>query len=332
MGAKEAGAPHTPFTYELSDEIPSNQIDIAVEYCGLCHSDVSMWKNDWGTSKFPFVGGHEIIGIVEKVGSEVKSLKVGDRVGVGAQSGFCENCEWCNAGDHTFCSERQIVMAGRHGGFGDRVRVSAVAACLIPKEINPAVAGPLLCGGVTVFNPIVEFNISPTATVGVVGVGGLGHLAIQFLSKWGCKVVAFSSNLAKADEVKALGAHEVVSSTDNNALAAQKGRFDFLMVTANVPLNWALYIEALRPRGRLHFVGAVLEPLKLPVFSLLLDQKSVSASPVGSPKIIRQMLAFAARHHVEPHVEEFPLAELDRAIERLLSGKLRFRAVLKVKN
>jgi uncharacterized zinc-type alcohol dehydrogenase-like protein len=188
--------------------------------------------------------------------------------------------------------------------------------------------GPLMCGGITVYNPLVQFDVKPTDRVGVIGIGGLGHLGLKFLRAWGCHVTAFTSSESKRDEAMALGAHDIINSRDPNALEQAVGRFDFIISTVNVKLDWNAYIATLAPKGRLHFVGATTEPLDIGVFPLLLGQKSVSASPVGSPSTIRQMLEFAKRHDIEPQVEMFRMAEVNDALKHLEDGKARYRVVL----
>ena len=326
--ATAPGAALAPFEFDpgpLGDE----QVEIAVDYCGICHSDLSMLQNHWGMTQFPLVPGHEISGRVVAVGPDAKNVKVGDRVGVGWFSGSCMSCHDCLSGDHNLCAGHEGVIVGRHGGFADRVRAHWAWAVPIPEGVDPAKAGPLFCGGITVFNPIVQCGVQPTDRVGVVGVGGLGHLAIQFLNKWGCEVFAFTSSEDKKAELLKMGAHHVVNSKDPEQLKPLARSLDFIMVTANVPLDWNAYIDTLSPRGRLHFVGAVLEPLNIGVFPLLVGQRSVSASPLGSPATTAQMLDFCARHAISPVTESFPMSKVNDALARLESGKARYRIVLK---
>ena len=215
------------------------------------------------------------------------------------------------------------------GGFADRVRAHWAWAIKLPDSLSAASAGPLFCGGITVFSPIVEFHVRPTDRVGVIGAGGLGHLAIQFLNKWGCEVTAFSSTPDKADELMGLGAHRVVNSRNSEALKAESGRFDFIISTVAVPLEWMAYVAALAPKGRLHTVGAISEPVALNAFPLIMGQRSLSGSPLGSPATTALMLEFCARHGIAPMVEEFPLSEVNKAIARLENGSPRYRVVLK---
>ena len=329
--ASEAKTELKPFEYEAGI-LAGNEVQIKVETCGICHSDLSMLNNDWGISVFPLVPGHEVIGNIESVGEQVKHLKVGQRVGVGWFSNSCMNCEWCVGGDHNLCGSTEGVIVGRHGGFADRIRIDATWAIPIPDGVNLESAGPLMCGGITVFNPILQFDVKPTNRVGVIGIGGLGHMALKFLDAYGCEVTAFSSNISKEEEAKIFGADHFINSSDADSLKKISGSLDFIISTVNVPLDWPAYIDALRPKGRLHIVGGVMEPIPVPVFPLLFGQKSVSASPLGSPNSMAVMLEFAARHQIEPMVETYPMDKVNDAMEKLRSGKARYRLVLKNEN
>jgi uncharacterized zinc-type alcohol dehydrogenase-like protein len=186
----------------------------------------------------------------------------------------------------------------------------------------------LFCGGITVFNPLVQFDILPTAKVGVIGIGGLGHMALLFLNAWGCEVTAFTSSITKREEALKLGAHHTLSSRDPSALEDKAGYFDLILSTVNIKLDWNAYMSALKPKGRLHFLGATLDPLDLNVFPMLLGQRSVSGSPVGSPATIRRMLDFTARHQIKPVTEQFSFDQVNEAVARLKSGQARYRIVL----
>ncbi|MCE2964659.1 MAG: NAD(P)-dependent alcohol dehydrogenase [Alphaproteobacteria bacterium] len=321
------GAPLTPFEFTLG-ALGAEQVDIKVEYCGICHSDLSMIQNDWGISAYPLVPGHEVVGIVEAVGVEVTTLKIGQRVGLGWFSGSCMHCHTCMSGDHNLCATAEQTIVARHGGFADRVRCNVEWAIALPDALDAKAAGPLFCGGITVFNPIVQMNVKPTDRVGVIGIGGLGHLALQFLNKWGCDVTAFTSSPGKEAEAKKLGAHHVVNSKDSAAMAKLAGSFDFILNTTNVSLDWNSYINALKPRGRFHTVGVIPEPIPVPAFPIIAQQRSVSGSPLGSPATIQDMLEFCTRHSIAPVIETYAMKDVNKAIEHLHSGKARYRVVL----
>lgn len=316
------------FIYELP-ATGKEQVDIKVAYCGLCHSDLSMINNDWGWSQYPMVPGHEIVGEVISTGSEVKGVKVGDKVGLSWFSASCMHCRHCMSGNHQLCTDIEQTQVGRHGGFADIVRSHWSWVIPLPESTDLAKAGPLLCGGMTVFNAIVADGVKPTDRVGVIGIGGLGHLAIRFLKHWGCEVVGFSSNKSKHDEIISMGATRVVDSTDTDALKEVQGQLDFILSTVNVPLDWNTYLDCLAPKGKLHTVGIVTEPIPVPTLSLINGQKSVGGSPGGSPALIRTMLDFCVRHQIYPTVEEFPMGQVNDAIRHLEEGKARYRIVLK---
>jgi uncharacterized zinc-type alcohol dehydrogenase-like protein len=325
--ATSAGAPLEPFEYEPGP-LGSEEVEIAVQTCGICHSDLSMLQNDWHMTKYPLVPGHEVTGKIVAVGEHVKKVRVGDTVGLGWNSASCMACEQCLGGNHNLCARSEGTIVQRHGGFANRVRAHWAWAVPLPEGVDPAKAGPLFCGGITVFNPIVQFGVRPTDRVGVVGIGGLGHLAVKFLSAWGCEVTAFTSSDSKTDEAKKLGAHHVVNSRNADQLKKIVGSLDFVLSTVNVELDWPAFIDALAPKGRLHSVGAVDKPVSLPVFPLLVGQKSFSASPLGSPATTAKMLEFCARHQIVPQTEHFKMSQVNDAMEHLKSGKARYRIVL----
>ena len=326
--AQEAGGKLEPFEYDPG-ELGAEEVEIQVEYCGICHSDLSMLTNEWGITQYPFVPGHEVIGTISQVGSQVKRLQPGQHVGLGWYAQSCMVCEWCMSGNHNLCRSAVGTIVGRHGGFADRVRAHEAWVIPLPSKISPEAGGPLFCGGITVFNPIVQLDIKPTDRVGVIGIGGLGHMALQFLNAWGCEVTAFSSSPDKAEEAKKLGANYFVSSKDQEAMAAIAGTMDVIICTANADLDWNTYIQALRPKGRLHFVGVAPNPVATHIFPLIDGQKSITASPLGSPATIAQMLGFAARHDIAPVVEVFGFDQVNEAMHKLETEKPPYRLVLK---
>ncbi len=324
--AETAGAELKPFEYDYG-EIGAEEVDIAVSHCGICHSDLSMLNNDWEITSYPFVPGHEIVGRIEAVGSQVTHLAVGQTVGLGWFAQSCMHCHQCLAGHHNLCPEARGTIVERHGGFADKVRAHKGWVIPLPDGVAPTSAGPLFCGGITVFNPIVQNDIRPTDRVGVVGIGGLGHMALGFLRAWGCEVTAFSTSADKEEEARRLGAHHFLNTRDTGALEKKAGYFDMILVTVNVSLPWEAYIGALAPKGKLHMVGAA-PSVESAVFPLIIGQRSIGGSPLGSPATIATMLDFAARHQIAPLIETFPMSQVNTAMEKLHSGKPRYRIVL----
>ena len=304
------------------------QVEIDVLACGLCHSDLSMVNNEWGDSRYPLVPGNEIVGTIGQVGAGVRHLKAGDRVGLGWFSGSCMVCPQCMSGNHNFCGDAEQTLVGRHGGFADKVRCQAEWALPLPEGMDAVGAGPLFCAGITVFNALVQFDVKPTQRVGVVGIGGLGHLALQFLARWGCEVTAFTSSRDKHKECLRLGAHRVVDSLDTVRIRELAGSLDFIISTADADLDWVGYVETLAPRGRLDLVGIVPAPVALPATVLIGGGRSLSGSMTGSPAALRTMLEFCARHRIAPVIETFPMSRANEALARLAGGEARYRIVL----
>lgn len=316
-----------PFDYEPGP-LRADEVEIDVRYCGICHSDLSMIDNEWGMTQYPLVPGHEVVGTIAQIGEGVRHLQVGQVVGLGWHAGYCNECEPCRTGNNNLCATAQATIVGHHGGFADKVRAAANSVVPIPEGVDLESAGPLFCGGITVFNPLLQFEVKPTDRVAVIGIGGLGHMALQFLNAWGCEVTAFTSSEEKKQEALRLGAHHTLDSRDPQAIEAAAGRFDLIISTVNVKLDWNRYLGTLKPGGRLHFVGATLEPLDLNVFALIMAQRSVSGSPTGSPLSIARMLDFARRHRIKPVIETFRFEEVNAALDRLRSGQAHYRIVL----
>jgi uncharacterized zinc-type alcohol dehydrogenase-like protein len=315
-----------PFVYEPAPLGP-HDIEIRIGHCGICHSDVHLVDGDWGMGTYPMVPGHEIVGTVAAAGPEVRQLEIGARVGVGWQRGACLACEACGAGDENLCPENVATCVGHHGGFADRVRLDGRFAFPVPEGLASEDAAPLLCGGVTVYSPLRRW-VKPAMRVGVVGIGGLGHLALQFARAMGCEVTAVSSSPDKEEEARGFGAHRFLATREKTALRAAAGSLDFVLSTAFVPQDWSGLLGALRPNGVLCFVGAPAEPLRLHVGAILGGQKTLTASAIGGRPAIREMLEFAARHGVAAKTQVRPLAEADAALDETRKGRARYRIVL----
>jgi alcohol/geraniol dehydrogenase (NADP+) len=324
-----AKAAKHPMALETVDPGPLGleDVEVAVENSGLCHSDLSVLNNDWGISRYPAILGHEVVGRVAAAGPNAKGIEVGQRVGVGWYSGSCMHCHQCMSGSHHLCPQAQPSIIGHRGGFATHVRAHWAWVIPLPEKLNFADSGPLLCGGITVFSPLAMYA-RPTSRVGVIGIGGLGHMAVKFAHAYGCDVTAFTSSESKFDEAKGFGANQVVSSKDPAAIKKLGGIFDLLISTVNVKLDWESMIGTLGPNGRLHVVGAVLEPIPVAAFSLIMQQRCISGSPTGSPAAISMMLDFASRHDIAPQTEHFPMSNINEAFARLESGKARCRIVL----
>jgi uncharacterized zinc-type alcohol dehydrogenase-like protein len=322
-----AGAELHSYKYDAG-ELRAGDVEVAISHCGVCHSDVNLIDNDWGLSKFPFIPGHEVVGAVAAAGTDVKHLKVGDRVGIGWQADSCGHCEWCRKGEENLCAHATPTCVGRNGGYADRIRVNARFALALPEALESEQTAPLLCGGITVYSPMRLHGINPSSRVGIIGIGGLGHMALQFARTFGADVTAFSSSADKETEAKSLGAHHFVNTRETKSLKALAGTFDFILSTINVDQDWSTYINALRPHGAFCFVGVPPAPASFPVFPLIAGIKSISGCNIGSPTQIAEMLDVAARHGVKAVTERFAMRDANTAVGRARKSAVRYRAVL----
>ena len=322
-----AGAELHAFKYDPG-ELRTGDVEVAISHCGVCRSDVNLIDNDWGSSKYPFIPGHEVVGEVAAVGASVKHLKVGDRVGVGWQADSCGHCEWCRRGEEHLCALAVPTCVGRNGGYAEKIRVDARFAVALPAGMDSGATAPLLCGGITVYSPMRLHGVSPASRVGVIGIGGLGHMALQFARAFGAEVTAFSSSANKEEEAKTLGAHRFVNTRETKSLKALGGQFDFILSTINVDQDWSAYVNALRPHGSFVFVGVPPKPASFPVFPLIHGIKSVSGCNIGSPTQMAEMLDVAARHGIKAVTENFAMRDANAAVERARKSAVRYRAVL----
>ncbi len=327
FGVHAAGAQLLAYKYDPG-ALGTNEVEIKISHCGVCHSDVHLIDNDWGISKYPFIPGHEIVGTVVAVGSGVKDRTMGDRVGVGWQADSCGICEWCRQGQEQLCAKAQPTCVGRNGGFADKIRVNSRFVVAIPAALDSEHAAPLLCAGITVYSPLRNHGVRPSSRVGIIGIGGLGHLGIQFAKAFGAEITAFSTSKDKEAEARTLGAHNFVNTRDTGALKKITGSFDLLLSTVNAGQDWQAYVAALRPKGTLCLVGAPPSPVPVQGFSLVGGNRAVSGSNTGSPRDISEMLDVAARHGVRAVTEKFAMAKANEAVARVKKSQVRYRAVL----
>jgi uncharacterized zinc-type alcohol dehydrogenase-like protein len=327
LAAHAAGAQLLPYKYDAG-ELGENEVEVKISHCGICHSDVHLINNDWGMSKYPFIPGHEIVGTVTAVGGAVRDRQIGERVGVGWQADSCGVCEYCRQGDEHLCAQSLPTCVGRNGGYADAIRVNSRFAVPVPEQLESENVAPLLCAGITVYAPLRNHGVRPSARVGVIGIGGLGHLGLQFARAFGAEVTAFSTSKDKEEEAKSMGAHHFVNTRDTATLKKMTGEFDLLLSTVSADQDWQAYINALRPKGTLCVVGVPPSPLQIQAFSLIGGQKSLSGSPTGSPRDLREMLDVAARHNVKAITERFPMAKANDAVDKVKKNQVRYRAVL----
>jgi uncharacterized zinc-type alcohol dehydrogenase-like protein len=327
LAAHAAGAHLLPYKYDAGELKPTD-VAVKITHCGVCHSDVHLIDNDWGLSKYPFVPGHEIVGTVTAVGSAVADRKVGERVGIGWQADSCGICEWCRQGDEHLCAKAQPTCVGRNGGYADSIRVNSRFAIPVPATLESENVAPLLCGGITVYSPLRNHGVRPSSRVGVIGIGGLGHMGLQFARAFGAEVTAFSTSKEKEAEARSFGAHHFVNTRETGALKKVAGSFDFLISTVSADQDWGAYVASLRPKGTFCVVGVPPSPVQVHAFALIGGQKSISGSPTGSPRDLHEMLDVAARHNIKAMTERFPMAKANEAVARVKKNQVRYRAVL----
>jgi alcohol dehydrogenase, propanol-preferring len=331
MKTVQAAKPNGPFEVASRDvrEPAPREIRIKVEACGVCHSDAVTRAGTYPGLTLPRVPGHEVAGRVDAVGAQVTAWKVGDRVGVGWHGGHCFQCTPCRKGDFINCEKAQITGVTLDGGYAEYVVVPYEAAARIPDGLDAAEAGPLLCAGVTTFNALRNSGARPGDTVAVQGIGGLGHLAIQFAARMGFRTVAMSRGADKKALAQELGAHEYVDTKDADAAEGLRrlGGADLVLATAPNSAAIASTVNGLKPRGKLLIVAASFEPLQLSALALL-PGKAIAGWPSGSAIDSEETMSFSARTGVRPRIEKFPLEKAEEAFGKAMANRVRFRAVL----
>ena len=312
---RQRGEAPTPFTYHRT--LGSHDVLVRLTHRSITTGDVQFIDDAWGDTRFPLVPGHEMVGTVEETGPDATGLKSGDRVGIGFQVGACFECSSCRQGLEQFCPQQTVIGVSAYGGLGEHIVVDGRFAFRLPSRLDSAPATPLLSSGLTVYSAIAHARLSTGARVAVLGIGGLGRLALQFLRAMEHRVAAFSRSPAKRDTIRALGA-DYIDGSDAESLAAHRGTFDFILSTLNVPFDLDAFLAMLRPEGRFCFVASPLQPLSLRA-GLLYDygRRSIYGSYVGSRSDTVRVLEFAAAHDVRPAVEVMPFMHLDEAIQRL---------------
>lgn len=311
-----------PFSYEKPPLAPF-EILVKTTHCGLCHSDIHLIDNDWNRSNYPLIPGHEIIGTVEEKGSEVESVEIGDRIGVSWIKSSCLSCDLCLSGDTNICAQKTTICNGHFGGFADHVIADSRFVFPIPSTIDSAHAAPLLCAGATVYAPMHRFNLQSHHSVAIIGIGGLGHLAVQFAAAFGAKVTAISTSPSKEAEAKSFGATEFLSLNEN----LRENQFDLILSTVSADLDWNQILSLLKPKGTLHFVGRPKSTANIDLSALISPHRVITGSSTANRSTMNEMLAFAARKNIQPKIELLPLSKVNEGVERLKTNRVRYRIV-----
>lgn len=330
------GAKLEPWSYDVPSEPAAGQVDIEISHCGVCGSDCHQIENSWGVASFPLVPGHEIVGKVVRVGPGIDHLAVGQRVGIGTQRGHCGDCSCCSAGLEQVCPKITKTYGGPgndRGGFAIFIRHNAAWTFPVPDALASESAAPLLCAGITTYSPIKR-HCKPGMRVGILGIGGLGHIALQFARAMGCEVVAISKSDSKQAEAAEFGATAFLNSEKEDQMAAARGTLDFILHTASGVAGLDGYLALLRPRGVMACVGLPEKDkenmTRLFMQSFVLQEKSLVGSYLGPRGDYAEMLAFAAAHGVKPKVEILRLEQVNEAVAKVKAGTARYRMVLEV--
>jgi uncharacterized zinc-type alcohol dehydrogenase-like protein len=327
----------TPFSIDRRQPGPHDVL-IDILYCGVCHSDIHQARDEWGGAVFPMVPGHEIVGTVAQVGDQVEPWKVGDAVGVGCFVDSCRECEACRAGDEQYCQQGPSFTYNSHerdgktptyGGYSTRITVDERYVLRIPKGLPLAGAAPLLCAGITTYSPLRHFGVKTGDSVGIVGLGGLGHMAVKLAKAMGAQVAVISHSSSKRDDALRLGADEFIATADAGAFEKHAGRFEFILDTVSAQHDYNSYLNLLRRNGSMILVGAP-DPAPLAAMSLINGRRRLAGSMIGGIRETQEMLDFCGQHGIVADVEVIPIQRINEAYERVMKSDVRYRFVIDI--
>ena len=335
FAAMTAKAALQPFSFARR-EIGPHDVLITISHCGICHSDIHQARDEWGGSIFPMVPGHEIVGAVAGAGNAVKKFRVGDVAGVGCFVDSCRSCAACREGLEQYCEAGMLLTYNARdkngqitqGGYSSQIVVDENYVLRIPKRLSPAGAAPLLCAGITTYSPLRHWGVGKYHKLAVVGLGGLGHMAVKIAKALGTEVTVFSTSESKRKDAIRLGATDFVVTTNPNTFAQPQRRFDFILDTVSAPHNYNSYVNLLKTDGTMILVGAPDKPTPLEPFPLITHRRRIAGSVIGGIRETQDMLDFCAEHQIESDVEVIPIQQVNEAYERVLKGDVRFRFVI----
>jgi uncharacterized zinc-type alcohol dehydrogenase-like protein len=328
-----------PFNFTRR-EPGANDVLLEIDYCGICHSDIHQARGEWGNSIYPMVPGHEIAGHVTRVGPRVSKFKVGDIVGVGCFVDSCRTCSSCKEGEEQFCEKHLVFtynateMDGEtptYGGYSNQIVADENYVLRIPSALPPAGAAPLLCAGITTYSPLRQYGVKKGDRVGVVGLGGLGHMGVKIAAAMGAEVTVFSTSARKEADARRLGAKNFVISTDPNAMKSVGSSFNLILDTVSGPHDMNAYLNALRRDGTLVIVGVSVEPAPIATFPLIIGRRRMAGSIIGGIRQTQEMLDFCGKHEIPADVEVIPISDLEKAYDRTVKGDVRYRFVIDMK-
>jgi alcohol dehydrogenase (NADP+) len=334
--AQSATSPLAPFQLQRRP-LGLHDVRIQILYCGVCHSDLHQARNEWHNTVYPCVPGHEIVGRVTQTGSEVQRFSVGDMAAVGCMVDSCRSCASCKAGHEQYCEqvptftyngEDKHLGGVTYGGYSEAVVVDEAFVLRLPTELDPAAAAPLLCAGITTYSPLRHWKVGKGQKVGIVGLGGLGHMAVKFAHAFGAHVVLFTTSPGKTADALRLGAHEVVVSKDEKEMARHQNSFDFILDAVSAEHDLNAYLSLLKLDGTLTLVGLPENALPVAAFNLVLPRRQLAGSAIGGIAETQEMLNFCAQHGITCDIELIPIQKLNEAYARLLRGDVKYRFVI----
>lgn len=336
FGTEAAEAPLESLNIQRRDVTP-HDVEIEILFCGICHSDLHIARNEWHKSVYPVVPGHEIVGRIARVGDHVSKFKVGDLAAVGCMVDSCRECESCKDGLEQYCeggntltynSPDKHLGAHTYGGYSESIVVDEHFVLRVPESLDLAATAPLLCAGVTTYSPLKHWGVGPGTKVGIVGIGGLGHMGVKLAKAMGAHVVVITTSASKMEDAKRLGAHEVVLSTDEKQMRKKATSLDFILDCVSASHDINAYLKLLKRDGTLALVGAPEHPLPVAAFSLIPLRRSLTGSTIGSIGETQEMLDFCAKHNITADIELINIQDVNKAYERLLKGDVHYRFVI----
>jgi uncharacterized zinc-type alcohol dehydrogenase-like protein len=336
--AKQAKAPLAPFSFTRRD-VGAKDVLIDIKFSGICHSDIHQARDEWGGSAFPMVPGHEIAGIVTKVGAGVTRYKVGDTVGVGCFVDSCRTCESCKEGLEQYCSEGCTLtyngkerdgVTATQGGYSDKIVVNEDYVLRIPKSIPLDKAAPLLCAGITLYSPLAHWKTGPGKKVAVIGLGGLGHMGVKIANAMGADVTVLSHSNKKEEDAKKMGAHHFYNTSNADTFTKLASSFDLIINTVSAPLDWNAYLGLLKRDCTMVLLGVPDKEVPLSAFPLIMGRKSLAGSLIGGIKETQEMLDFCAQHGITPEIETVNIDQVNEAYERVIKSDVRYRFVIDI--
>ncbi len=334
--AYDSNTPLKPFQFERRN-VGAKDVQIEILYCGVCHSDIHQVRNEWGGSKYPMVPGHEIVGRVVKVGAGVTKFKEGDLAGIGCFVDSCRSCPQCAAGEEQYCEGGGMVGTYNskdregnptYGGYSTQIVVDEQYTLKVSDKLPLEGVAPLLCAGITTYSPLKYVGVKAGDKVAVLGLGGLGHMAVKFAASFGAEVTMLSGSASKEQDAKKLGAHNFVLTKDAAAMEKAKGTFDYILNTVSAEHDYAMYLDLLKTNGTMIIVGIPPTPLPLPAGKLIMKRKNIIGSLIGGIRETQEMLDYCAEHNIVSEVEVINIDQINDAYERMLKGDVRYRFVI----